>query len=72
MALFRTTDVPSEVNISKRNKILIYTYTFLSYYSFLSLYVTLHFVVVRDTSNAEIIYNAGNIYKTIMPECHRL
>ena len=66
MALLRITVVQSR-STSKRNAILIYTYTFISSYLFLSLYVTLHLVVLRVTSNAEMTYIAAKLVRLLSP-----
>ena len=65
LALFCTTVVPSRSIFpkKKRNSNLYLYYP--KSYSFVSLYVTLNAVVVRDTSNAEMIYNAAKFVRLL-------
>jgi hypothetical protein len=62
MALLRTRAVPLRQHFQKKRSSNLYLH-FPSSYSFLSLYVTLRVVVVRDTSNAEMIYNAAKLVR---------
>ena len=62
---------PFQVNINKRNAILIYTYNFLSAYSFSYLYVTLHVAVVRDSLTVVKTYNVEKRVRLLNQLCYR-